>query len=343
MADIISSSSKAESSHVSASSNFFEVNPNQRLTSALLNEFNYLPWSRAILLALGGRSKLEFIDENSVAPDANSGEYKAWIANDKLVMTWLLNSMELHLAEIFSFSESSADLWKAVKEMYGNQNNAARVFQLQKDIASLQQEGKPFVQFLGSLKSMWNELSIYRPHTTDSAVLLKRAEEDKIFQLLASLSPDYEDLRSRILMNSELPSLANVCSTISREEVRRKVMNVNVKSDFSEARAYVSNHRRSEEKGNKGRRPELKCTHCNNIGHTMDRCWILHPELKPKFARDNKSAQKRFQSSGYKANHVTASSTDGLSKFTSSPITLINEFASYLQAKQGYSHQEDDW
>ena len=33
-------------------------NPNQRLCSVLLNEFNYLPWSRAVSLALGGRSKL---------------------------------------------------------------------------------------------------------------------------------------------------------------------------------------------------------------------------------------------------------------------------------------------
>ncbi|RXH71979.1 hypothetical protein DVH24_025480 [Malus domestica] len=37
-------------------------NPNQRLCSVLLNEFNYLPWSRAVSLALGGRSKLGFIN-----------------------------------------------------------------------------------------------------------------------------------------------------------------------------------------------------------------------------------------------------------------------------------------
>ncbi|XP_038679620.1 uncharacterized protein LOC119980869 [Tripterygium wilfordii] len=253
-----------------------------------------------------------------------------------MVQTWLLNSMELHVAEIFSYYESSADLWDAVKEMYGNQNNAARVFQLKRDIACLQQEGKPFIQFLGSMKSMWNELSVYRPHTTDSAVLLKRAEEDKIFQLLANLAPDYEDLRSHILMNSELPSLGSVCATIQREEVRRKVMNCNLKTEVSEARAYMFNHKRSEERSYKGKRPELKCNHCHNLGHTVDRCWVLHPELKPKFPREN-MPQKRTQPSGYKANHVTTMAGDGLSRFSSSPITLINEFASYLQAKQGES------
>ncbi|XP_038699708.1 uncharacterized protein LOC119997007 [Tripterygium wilfordii] len=171
MAEITPIMSDSGSSSISLPSNTFDVHTNQRLCSVLLNEFNYLPWSRSFQLALGGRSKLEFIDKSIVVPDVNSTQYKSWIAQDKMVQTWLLNSMELHVAEIFSYYESFADLWDAVKEMYGNQNNAARVFQLKRDIACLQQEGKSFVQFLGSMKSIWNELSVYRPHTTDSAAM----------------------------------------------------------------------------------------------------------------------------------------------------------------------------
>ncbi|XP_038692043.1 uncharacterized protein LOC119990224 isoform X1 [Tripterygium wilfordii] len=269
MAEITPIMSDSGSPSASLPSNTFDVHTNQRLCSVLLNEFNYLPWSRSVQLALGGRSKLEFIDKSTVVPDVNSSQYKSWIAQDKMVQTWLLNSMELHVAEIFSYYESSADLWDAVKEMYGNQNNAARVFQLKRDIACLQQEG-------------------------------------------------------------------SVCATIQREEVRRKVMNCNLKTEVSEARAYMFNHKRSEERSYKGKRPELKCNHCHNLGHTVDRCWVLHPELKPKFPREN-MPQKRTQPSGYKANHVTTMAGDGLSRFSSSPITLINEFASYLQAKQGES------
>ncbi|KAM1374901.1 hypothetical protein ACFX2I_025402 [Malus domestica] len=171
-----------------------DVNPNQRLSSVLLNEFNYLPWSRAVSLALGGRSKLGFINGSIEVPDASSPAYESWLSKDQLVMSWLLNSMERKLAEIFSYFESSLQLWETVKEMYGSQNNAARVFQLKKDISNLQQEGKPFVQLLGSMKNMWNELEIYHPHTTNAALLRKRAEEDKIFQLLSSLDSEYEDL-----------------------------------------------------------------------------------------------------------------------------------------------------
>ncbi|KAM1748237.1 hypothetical protein ACFX1T_009140 [Malus domestica] len=216
MAEENSSSFEAENSQIFSSSTLYEVdvNPNQRLSSVLLNEFNYLPWSRAVSLALGGRSKLGFINGSIKAPDASSPTYESWLCKDQLVMSWLLNSMERKIAEIFSYSESSFKLWETVKEMYGSQNNDARVFQLKKDISNLQQEGKPFVQLLGSMKSMWNELEMYRPHTTEASVLLKRAEEDKIFQLLSSLDSGYEDLRSHILINPELPSFTSVCATI---------------------------------------------------------------------------------------------------------------------------------
>ena len=147
--------------HLYSDLNLPDMNSNQRLCSVQLNEFNYLPWSRAVSLALGGRSRIEFIDKSNAAPDVNSPQYKSWFANDQMVQSWLLNVMEAHIAEIFSYFESAADLWDAVKEMYGNQNNAARVFQLKKDISCLHQEGKSFVQYLGNMKNMWNELAIY--------------------------------------------------------------------------------------------------------------------------------------------------------------------------------------
>ncbi|PRQ16867.1 putative RNA-directed DNA polymerase [Rosa chinensis] len=264
------------------------------------------------------------------------------LCKDQLAMSWLINSMESRIAEIFSFSESSMHLWNNVKEMYGNQNNAARVFQLKRDIANFQQEGKPFVQHLGSLTSMWNELDVYRPHTIEASVLLKRAEEDKIFQLLTSLSSEYEDLRSHILMNTELPSFNNVCATIQREEVQKKVMNMETKTSASETRAYASNHRQAEAKVYKGKRPDLKCSYCEGVGHVRERCGVLYPEQKPKFLKEGKSSQKSWNPP--KANLVatsSSSSSEGRLNFTSNLTTLINEFAAYLNKKQMHSGDEE--
>ena len=148
-----------------------DANSSQKVTTVLLNEFNYLPWSRAMTIALGGRSRLEFINGKEQAPDSSSPEFDSWLAKDQMVMSWILNSMERNLAEIFSYYQSSLELWEVVKEMYGNQNNSARIFKIQQEIASLHQNGQPFVNLLSKFKSPWNELEIYRPHSVDPIVI----------------------------------------------------------------------------------------------------------------------------------------------------------------------------
>jgi hypothetical protein len=105
-----------------------DINTAHKLSSVLLNEFNYLHWSRAIIIALGGRSKLGFINGTIKSSEVGLLEYEAWLSKDQLVIFWILNSMECNLAEIFSYSESFLDLWNAIRDMYGNQNNSTRIF-----------------------------------------------------------------------------------------------------------------------------------------------------------------------------------------------------------------------
>ena len=54
-----------------------DISTAHKLSSMLLNEFNFLPWSRAITIALGGRSKLGFINGTIKAPAAGTQEHEA--------------------------------------------------------------------------------------------------------------------------------------------------------------------------------------------------------------------------------------------------------------------------
>ncbi|XP_026377919.1 uncharacterized protein LOC113272272 [Papaver somniferum] len=146
---------------------------------------------------------------------------------------------------------------------------------------------------------LWDELNTYRPHTTDAKILLKRVEEDKIFDVLSSLTSEYESLRSTILMSAELPSLSSVCATVQREETRKKVTNPVSKSivdlDAAESSALLSSRddkRRAipfdKDKNSraKGKREVFHCDHCNKTGHTKDRCWDIYPHLKVNFDKN---------------------------------------------------------
>jgi len=218
--------------------------------------------------------------------------------------------------------------------MYGDQNNTARIFQINRNLANLQQDGKTYVQLLGTLKGMWSELALYHPYIVDAAELQKHEEEDKIFQLLASLGSDYEDLRSRILMNPDLPSLTTVRATIQQEEACRKVMNSNSKLSLSESRVYAVNKSMNNNRPYKGKQLDLKCHHCHNIGHSIRRCWILHQELKPNFEKEKRS-QRDYEHKGHvaAAAHFNNTPSNNVENFSTNPSAPLNDFATYLKEK----------
>ena len=137
--------------------------------------------------------------------------------------------------------------------MYGNQNNSTCIFQINKNLANMQQDGKTYVQLLRTLEGMTSELVLHRPYTVDAAKLRKREEKDKIFQLLASFGSEYEDLRSKILMNHDPSSLTRVCVAIQREEAHRKVINFDFKIPLSETRAYAINKSMNNDRPYKGK------------------------------------------------------------------------------------------
>ena len=66
-------------------------------------------------------------------------DYEEWHPIDKLVMSWILNSMEPKISEIFTFSGNGQNLWEYVRDLYAHQNNVARIFELQHEIVEAKQ------------------------------------------------------------------------------------------------------------------------------------------------------------------------------------------------------------
>jgi gag-polypeptide of LTR copia-type len=206
----------------------------QSLTNFLLNGENYMPWARAVKLALHGRGKLNHIlgkpaDVSTTKDDPKKSDKKEkdveWEASDSWVMSWILNSMEPKIYGIFVYSNTAEEMWKSIYEMYGNPKNSARVFEIQQSIASLKQaQDQPFMEHFGHFKQRLDELRQYIPVANSVQVYIKREEQDKIHNLLASLTPDFEEVRRDILLRRELPSLNTVCAIIHNEETRKRVM-----------------------------------------------------------------------------------------------------------------------
>ncbi|KAE9612302.1 hypothetical protein Lalb_Chr06g0171551 [Lupinus albus] len=89
--------------------------------------------------------------------------------------------------------------------------------------------------------------------------------------------------------------------------------------------AYTINRQPRAEFPYKDKIPNLKYQHCHHLGHLIERCWVLHPELKPKLSKDNEPSK-------HKAHVVETLQGDMVNNFN--PISLINEFAAFLKLEE---------
>jgi len=138
------------------------------------------------------------------------------------------------------------------------------------------------------MKSFWLELDYYQDfkmQCSDDAVILKNyVERERIFEFLAGLHIEFDQMRVQILGKESLPSLNEVFSLIRVEEGRRTVMldvpniegsamlitNSRNMSDAMNGAKVVKTERKKFPKD------DLFCNYCKKTGHTKETYRKLH-------------------------------------------------------------------
>lgn len=137
-------------------------NSNSQLGQILFNGDNYVNWSRSVLLALGAKNKTTFIDGSLPKPVPKSTDFQKWIRNDYIVTGWILYSMEKQIVESFIFTPSARHLWLEIQERYG-QSNAPLLYEIHKNLMSIQQNDESIYEYYGKLEKVWDQLQVLEP------------------------------------------------------------------------------------------------------------------------------------------------------------------------------------
>ncbi|WZZ20679.1 hypothetical protein YC2023_122066 [Brassica napus] len=250
---------------------------------------NYLVWSRMVKTAVGSKGLWGHIttgeapklitqggDQEEVS---NEAAVEKWQQEDMLVMTVLHASLDPAILDAYSYCESAKELWETLKKVYGNTSNLSRVFEVKLAINRLVQEDMEFTKHLGRFRSLWSELEMLRPSTTDPDQLNERREQDKVFGLLLTLNPTYTQLIQHMLRADKLPDLEEVCAQIQREQGSMglfggkgelSLANQAAHEDSTEVpQANKASHGKYEERKFNG-----NCDHCKKHGHKKSQCWI---------------------------------------------------------------------
>ncbi|XP_059444961.1 uncharacterized protein LOC132176698 isoform X2 [Corylus avellana] len=321
---------------------------------------NYLKWSQLVRTVLKGKGKISHL--MGTGPKPRDPRFEAWDEEDSMIMAWLWNSMIPEISDTCMFLATAKDIWDAIQQTYSKARDAAQVYEVKVKTIAAKQGSKSVTEYANQLKSLWQELDHYRVIKTkcpeDAAVLKDFIEQDRVYDFLVGLNPEFDQVRIQILGKQEVPCFNEVVALIRGEESRRGLMLEPQNTDSSamvasggnnsvtnmERALVFENGRLGQSKAqNRDYKDNLWCTYCKKARHTRERCWKLHGK-PPSREWGQKGEQPR--SNGHA--HVAAvqqneAAPQELGSLNQEEVERVRSLIGNLDKPSGRGFGEDDW
>jgi len=183
------------------------------------NGKNYSAWEFQFQLFVKGKELWGHINGSNPAPNDVDALSK-WEIMDARVMSWILSSIEPHLILNLRPYKTAATMWNYLNKVY-NQDNTARRFQLEYEMANFTQGSLSIEEYFSGFQNLWaNYLDIVYANVPAAALSAVQAvhETSKRDQFLMKLRSDFETARSNLMNRHPVPSLDACLSELLREE-----------------------------------------------------------------------------------------------------------------------------
>lgn len=269
-----------------------------------------MQWKYSIQISLGAKKKVGFIDGTSKKPDNPGSELDDWTSNDYMVWSWLLNAISKEIVGAFIFATTARELWNELEEHF-SENNGPLIYQLQRQIASINQGDSSVSKYYTKLKQLWDQLNclIQLPmcNCGSAKAMADFTSSTRLMQFLMGLNDSFESLRNQILVLDPLPSVHKAYSmALSVEKQKEVQINFSnppesamfVKSSNNNDKRQFSSKPKTDFK-NKGNNDRY-CNHCKANGHTREACFKLNGY--PYWYKELKDKKKNNYNSAHMAN-----------------------------------------
>ncbi|KAK2972599.1 hypothetical protein RJ640_007068 [Escallonia rubra] len=100
------------------------------ITGHKLNGLNYLQCSQSVFMFISGKGKEDYLTGTIETPSKDDPIYKKWNPENHMVMSWLINTMNLEIGQNFMFYETAKEICENVKETYSDNENTSELFEI---------------------------------------------------------------------------------------------------------------------------------------------------------------------------------------------------------------------
>ena len=130
--------------------------------------------------------------------------------------------MTPEISDTCMFLTTTKYIWDAIQQTYSKAKDAAQVYEVKVKTFAAKQGSKIVTEYANQLKTLWQELDHYRVIKTkcpEDAVDLKDfIEQDRVYNFLLGLNPEFDQVRIQILGKQEVPCFNEVMALIRGEE-----------------------------------------------------------------------------------------------------------------------------
>lgn len=336
------------------------------ISKKLIGTENFGPWKRSISIALSAKNKLGIVNGMVVKPDEDSPLRSQWDRVNDMVISWILNTVSDEISSGMDFVTSAKEMWEELHDQFSS-INGHRVYQVLKDLHTLEQGDKSVEIYYHKLKNLWDEYaaleSVNGCKCENRKIQEEKEQRKKLLQFLMGLNDSYSSARGQILMMSPLPSLSQAFSLVKQDEKQKQgtynphTFVANVKSNPVSTSQGGSQSGKSSGPANQNNRSSLKCSHCNKEGHTREQCYKLigYPDKKkgkPKNAtsgfrtlpQQNFAASQTSQTTPVIAAHVANQSTTDIPSLEQlqSQVSHMNNLMLLMMNQKGSHNSPED-
>ena len=174
-----------------------------------LNGKNYSTWAFHFEIFVIGKDLWGHVDGSTPVPNKEKDKvaHAKWVVKDAQVMSWVLGSVDPNIVLNLRPYKTAAPMWNYLKKVY-NQNNAARRFQLEHDIALFKQDSLSVSEFYSQFMNLWAEYTeiVYAGLTSEGLSYVQYVHETtKRDQFLMKLRSEFEGIRSNLMHRNPVP------------------------------------------------------------------------------------------------------------------------------------------
>ena len=199
-----------------------------QITNHKLNGCNFLQLSRFVQMVIRGKGKFGYLDGSIAKPSPDNPSFQTWDIQNSMAMAWLVHSMEDSIGETYLFYSTAKGIWDAVHLAYSNYDYTSQVFELQNRARSLKQGDLDVTRYFNLLKKLWQELDLFHfcdwKDPEDAILYKKMLTKERIYDFLAGLNQDLDEVRGRILGTKLQLPIDEMYAEVHREESRKRVL-----------------------------------------------------------------------------------------------------------------------